>query len=113
MAGKLKIPPLLLAVAAGSAQRLVARHGGRPGAVRAVAAGAVSVASAGFLASSVREFRRSQTTVNPMTPEQVTSLVTSGPHQISRNPGTVKTRVLAWVLHPRDAKEIVIPVPKK
>ena len=86
MAGKLKIPPLLLAVAAVSAQRLVAKTGGRPGAVRAAAAGAVAVASAGLLASSVREFRRSRTTVNPMTPEQVTSLVTSGPHQISRNP---------------------------
>jgi len=25
----------------------------------------------------------------------------------------VKTRVVAWVLHPRDAKDIVIPEPKK
>ena len=34
-------------------------------------------------------------------------------HSVSRNPGKVRTRVLAWVLHPRDAKEIVIPEPKK
>jgi quercetin dioxygenase-like cupin family protein len=35
-------------------------------------------------------------------------------HRLSRNPGKVKTRVVAWVLHPRDAKDIVIPVePKK
>jgi quercetin dioxygenase-like cupin family protein len=35
-------------------------------------------------------------------------------HRVSRNPGRVKTRVMAWVLHPRDVKEIVIPEePKK
>ena len=34
-------------------------------------------------------------------------------HRVSRNPGKVKMRMLAWVLHPRDAKEIVIPEPKK
>ena len=34
-------------------------------------------------------------------------------HRVTRNPGKVKTRVVAWVLHPRDAKEIVIPEPKK
>jgi quercetin dioxygenase-like cupin family protein len=34
-------------------------------------------------------------------------------HRVSKNPGKVKTRVVAWVLHPRDAKDIVIPEPKK
>jgi quercetin dioxygenase-like cupin family protein len=34
-------------------------------------------------------------------------------HRVSRNPGKVKTRVLAWVLHPRNAKDLVIPEPKK
>ena len=34
-------------------------------------------------------------------------------HRVTRNPGKVKTRVVAWVLHPRDAKELVIPEPKK
>lgn len=31
-------------------------------------------------------------------------------HRVSKNPGKVKTRVLAWVLHPRNAKDLVIPV---
>jgi len=31
-------------------------------------------------------------------------------HRVSRNPGKMKARVLAWVLHPRDAKDLVIPV---
>lgn len=30
-------------------------------------------------------------------------------HRVSRNPGKLKTRVLAWVIHPRDAKNLVIP----
>jgi quercetin dioxygenase-like cupin family protein len=34
-------------------------------------------------------------------------------HRVTRNPGKVKTRVLAWVLHPRGAKDLVIPEPKK
>ena len=34
-------------------------------------------------------------------------------HRVSRNPGKVKIRMLAWVLHPRDAKDLVIPEPKK
>lgn len=34
-------------------------------------------------------------------------------HRVGRNPGKVKTRILAWVLHPRDVKSIVIPEPKK
>lgn len=33
-------------------------------------------------------------------------------HRVSKNPGKVKTRVLAWVLHPRDTDQIVIPVKK-
>src|SRR5439155_26205334 len=35
-------------------------------------------------------------------------------HRVSKNPAAKgKTRVLAWVLHPRDAKQLVIPEPKK
>src|SRR4051812_27801660 len=33
-------------------------------------------------------------------------------HRVSRNPGTVKTRVLAVMIHPRDAKELVLPEAK-
>jgi quercetin dioxygenase-like cupin family protein len=35
-------------------------------------------------------------------------------HRVSKNPAAKgKTRILAWVLHPRDAKNLVIPEPKK
>jgi quercetin dioxygenase-like cupin family protein len=35
-------------------------------------------------------------------------------HRVSKNPAAKgKTRVLAWVLHPQDAKEVAIPETKK
>jgi quercetin dioxygenase-like cupin family protein len=34
-------------------------------------------------------------------------------HGVGRNPGKVKTRFVAWVIAPRDAKELVIPEQKK
>jgi quercetin dioxygenase-like cupin family protein len=34
-------------------------------------------------------------------------------HRVSRNPGKAKTRALAWVLHTRDAKDLVVPEPKQ
>jgi quercetin dioxygenase-like cupin family protein len=33
-------------------------------------------------------------------------------HRVSKNPGKVKTRILAWVIHPRDAQQLVIPEEK-
>jgi quercetin dioxygenase-like cupin family protein len=34
-------------------------------------------------------------------------------HRVSKNPGKVRARVLATVVHPRDAKQISVPEPKK
>ena len=35
-------------------------------------------------------------------------------HRVSRNPAAKgKSRLLAWVIHPRDAKDLVIPEPKR
>jgi quercetin dioxygenase-like cupin family protein len=34
-------------------------------------------------------------------------------HRVSKNPGRAKTRVLAWVVHPRDAKSLAIPEAEK
>jgi len=33
-------------------------------------------------------------------------------HRISRNPGKVRTRLIAVVLHPRDKKEVAVPEPR-
>lgn len=42
--------------------------------------------SVALLGASVLDFRRNRTTVNPLTPEEVSALVTTGPNQLSRNP---------------------------
>jgi quercetin dioxygenase-like cupin family protein len=34
-------------------------------------------------------------------------------HRVSRNPGKVKTRLIAVVLHPRDKKEVAVPATRK
>jgi quercetin dioxygenase-like cupin family protein len=34
-------------------------------------------------------------------------------HRVTKNPGKVKTRLIAVVLHPRDAKEIAVPASSK
>jgi quercetin dioxygenase-like cupin family protein len=34
-------------------------------------------------------------------------------HRVSKNPGKVRTRLIAVVLHPRDAKEIAVPESRK
>jgi quercetin dioxygenase-like cupin family protein len=34
-------------------------------------------------------------------------------HRVSRNPGKVKTRLIAVVLHPRDKKEVAVPESRK
>jgi quercetin dioxygenase-like cupin family protein len=34
-------------------------------------------------------------------------------HRVSRNPGKARARILATILHPRDAKQISVPEPKK
>jgi quercetin dioxygenase-like cupin family protein len=34
-------------------------------------------------------------------------------HRVSKNPGKVKTRLIAVVLHPKDAKEIAVPAARK
>jgi len=34
-------------------------------------------------------------------------------HRVSKNPARAKTRVLAWVIHPRDAKDLANPEAEK
>lgn len=86
MPRKPTVPPLALVAAAAGAQRLMAKPARKPSPKRLAVSTALGAASLAFAAASVREFRKSQTTVNPMSPEQATSLVVSGPFLVSRNP---------------------------
>ena len=79
-------PPPLVALAAGAAQRALTRGAPPPTAVRALAATATAVVSAGLAAASARDFRRQGTTVEPFDPSRASALVTTGANAVSRNP---------------------------
>lgn len=83
---RLPVPPVAVLGAAAAAQHLLSRKHRHVGPARGFAGGALALAAGGFVAGSVREFRRARTTVNPVAPDKATSLVTGGPHQRSRNP---------------------------
>jgi protein-S-isoprenylcysteine O-methyltransferase Ste14 len=82
----MRIPPPLLALSAGLAQRALARDARTPTVARAVAAGATAVVSVALASASVRLFRQRGTTLDPFHPAQASELVTTGPNAISRNP---------------------------
>lgn len=80
------VPPAVILAAAAAVQRALSRPRRAPSTGSIASAAALATASVAFLASSAREFWRARTTVNPVSPQTATSLVTSGPHQLSRNP---------------------------
>lgn len=86
---ELRIPPLVLVFTAALVMWLIARWTPdlRFG-VRGQSLAAMAVASLGvfFCVAGVLEFRRAQTTTNPMKPVASSSLVTRGVYRLSRNP---------------------------
>lgn len=83
---RLPVPPVAVLGAAAAAQRVLSPRQGQIEPARWLAGALLALAAGGFIAGSVREFRRARTTVNPVAPDTATSLVTAGPHQLSRNP---------------------------
>ena len=84
-----RIPPPLVAALFGLAMWALARvvpgiDAAMP--VRASLATACFLVGAFFCLAGVVSFRRAKTTVNPLKPEQASSLVTSGIYRWSRNP---------------------------
>jgi protein-S-isoprenylcysteine O-methyltransferase Ste14 len=82
----MRLPPPVLALAAAAAQRALTPGASPPSAARRVLAGATVAASVATMGSAMRVFRSSGTTVDPVHPDRATSLVTSGPFRITRNP---------------------------
>lgn len=86
---ELKIPPLLLVIFFGILMRLIAlvfplvNLAPKVTYIIAITALATSLY---FSMSGVLAFKKVKTTVNPMTPEESSSLVTSGIYKITRNP---------------------------
>lgn len=86
---ELKVPPALVLLLVGLAMWPLQRlgpslpltHG-----ARVLLAVGLLVAGVAVAAAGVVTFRRARTTVNPLHPEQVSSMVTSGIYRHSRNP---------------------------
>ena len=86
---ELKIPPPVLAFLIGIAMWAVARidpplAGGAP--LRTVVGEVLMVAGVGLTASGAANILRARTTVNPLKPESVSALVTTGLYRYTRNP---------------------------
>ena len=81
-----RLPPPLIAAAAALAQRALTGATPRPTAGRAVVAAGIGLASGSTAAGAASRFRRSDTTVDPFHPDRASTLVTTGPNSISRNP---------------------------
>ena len=72
-----------------------------PTGVRLVLTGALGAIGVAFDLLGLIAFRRSRTTINPLRPEKVSSLVTGGVYQVTRNPMYVGMVFLlsAWAVH--------------
>ncbi len=86
---KNKIPPPIILLLSGIAMWFVAHSEfAYPVAIPFALAVALALAAAGIFvaASAIRQFRAAETTVNPLQPEEATSLVDSGIFARTRNP---------------------------
>jgi protein-S-isoprenylcysteine O-methyltransferase Ste14 len=86
---ELRIPPALVCLLAAASIYACAR--GFPSArihfpARHVVAGGCSAAGIALALAGIREFRRAQTTVNPLEPGRASSIVSSGLYRHTRNP---------------------------
>jgi len=101
---ELKIPPPVVAALIGAAMWLVSRSGPSidlSPLIRTVGAGAIA-ASGGLLALTGKiAFGRARTTINPLRPENASSLVTSGVYRFTRNPMYLGLflALLGWSVH--------------
>lgn len=79
------IPPPVYVLAGAAAQKLLAP--GRPaGVLRKSAGGALAAAAVGLDVWATLEFRKHQTTINPMQPGNASAVMESGPFAYTRNP---------------------------
>lgn len=85
---ELKVPPVALVFLFGALMWLVSAYSMFTVALPWRAAAATLLCTVGFaiMFSGVWSFRRAKTTVNPLTPEATTTMVTSGVYRFTRNP---------------------------
>jgi protein-S-isoprenylcysteine O-methyltransferase Ste14 len=81
-----RVPPPLIALAAGIVQRALTGPTPPPGRGRTAVSATLALASMSLADASAGQFRRSGTTVEPFHPEHASALVVTGINSISRNP---------------------------
>jgi protein-S-isoprenylcysteine O-methyltransferase Ste14 len=84
--GVIRVPPPLIALSAGVAQRLLTPAARAPTTPRAVTAATVALAATWMAGAATARFRHSGTTLEPFHPDRASALVTTGSNTISRNP---------------------------
>ncbi len=112
---ELKIPPVALGLLLGALMWVAAQS--VPALGFALPAGriiAVAIATAGLLVAvlGVVSFRRAKTTVNPLSPEAASALVTSGIYQRTRNPMYLGMLLvlLGWTVFLANVLTLVFPI---
>lgn len=112
---ELKIPPLLLAVLVALLMWLLATY--LPvimvnRLLAGIAAGCLGLGGIICVFLGVMQFRTSRTTVNPMRPEQASTLVTGGIYERTRNPMYVGMLLLllGWAAWLGSAYALALPV---
>jgi protein-S-isoprenylcysteine O-methyltransferase Ste14 len=99
-----KIPPPIVAAILGLCMWAVATLAPTvtlSAVVRIAVTAVVSAFAVGFAVAGVVSFRQAKTTINPVNPENASSLVSSGIYGISRNPMYVGLALLlvAWAVY--------------
>ena len=84
--GGMRIPPPVLALAAGLLQRSLTRDALPATSVRAAASVALSAVSVGLAGAASARFHQVGTTVDPLDPTRASVLVTTGVNSVTRNP---------------------------
>jgi protein-S-isoprenylcysteine O-methyltransferase Ste14 len=107
----MRLPPPVIGLAAGVAQRVLTPGAPPPTFARRAAAGLTAGAAVGLMGSAVKEFRARGTTVDPIHPERASALVTTGPFALTRNPMYVgMAGLLAAHMIARGSLKALLPV---
>lgn len=112
---ELKVPPPIVALVTAAAMWGISRLGAAieiPDLVRHIVTATLGVAGGCISLAGVVSFRRAETTVNPMKPENTSSLVTGGIYRVTRNPMYLGLLLvlLAWAVFLSSAWALVGPV---
>lgn len=96
-----RIPPPVVAIGCGALIYLLRDHFRVQSGLKVYIAAVIFFASIVVMVLAIREFRRVETTVNPLKPESASSLVQSGVFSLSRNPMYLGLFgiLLAWTVY--------------